>query len=74
MVSVEKIVRKARFAMTKGHCCIQHSPPVGPGQSTGGGPGSEGLRSTEDLAFYNIRDRLKNHLCCVFFCVLLCVL
>ena len=41
---------------------------------TAGGPGDEGPGSTEDLAFYNIKNRLKNHLCCAFFCVLLCVL
>ena len=50
------------------------SPSAGRGQSPGGGPGDEGPGSTEDLAFYNIKNRLKNHLCCAFFCVLLCVL
>ena len=40
----------------------------------GSGGGGEGPGSTEDLAFYNIKNRLKNHLCCAFFCALLCVL
>ena len=50
------------------------SSPASPGQSLGGGPGGEGPGSTEDLAFYNIKNRLKNHLCCAFFRVLFCVL
>ena len=79
---VGKILPKARFVMAKGHCCIQSgvwgccnvSPPAGLGQSLDGGPRGEGPASTEDLAFYNIKNRLKNHLCCAFFFVLLCVL
>ena len=59
------IVPKAQFAMTDGQCCIQVgsggavSPPAGPGQSLGGGPGGEGPGITEDLAFYNIRNGQK---------------
>ena len=50
------------------------APSVAPGQNPSGGPGGEGPGSTEILAFYNIKNRLKNHLCCAFFCVLLCII
>ena len=51
----------------EGHCCIQLGAwgccksLAGSGQNRGGGPGGEGPGSTEDLAFYNIKNRLKNH-------------
>ena len=50
-----KIVPKARFAMTEGHCFIQLGvwghckPPADPEQSPGGDPGGEGPGNTEDL-------------------------
>ena len=64
---------KAGFEITKGHSCIQLrvwgrcKPPVGPG---GEGPGS-----TEDLAFYNIQNRLKKSpVLCILLCIALCFL
>ena len=51
-----------------------YSSGSGGAVSPSAGPGDQGPRSTEYLAFYNIKNRLKNYLCCAFFCMLLCVL
>ena len=67
--------------MTEGHCCIQLEAwgccksPAGSGQSPGGGPGGEGLGSTEDLAFYNIKKQAEKSLVLyIFLCIALCSL
>ena len=61
-----RIVPKAQYAITKGHCSIQLgvwgeggavSSPAGPGQSTGGG---EAHGSSEKFAFYSTKKRPKN--------------
>ena len=57
-----RIVPKAQYVMTEGHCSIQLgvwgavSPLAGPGQSAGGGevPGS-----SEKFAFYSTKKRSK---------------
>ena len=74
-----KIEVKARFANdqrsllhTAGSGCCK--PPSRSPAEPWWDPGAEGPGSTEDLAFYNIKNRLKNHFCCAFFCVLLCVI
>ena len=44
----------ARYAMTNGHCLFQLGrcePPVGPGQSPGGGPGGKIPGSSWNFAF-----------------------
>ena len=38
---------------------VSPPPPAGLGQSPGGGPGGEGPGSTEDVAFYNIKNRVR---------------
>ena len=40
---------------------------AGPGQSAGGGPGSEASRSFEKFAFYSTKKRQKKNTCVVQF-------
>ena len=65
---------KAQFAMAKRPVIPAYSSGSGGAVSPSAGPGDQGPGSTEYLAFYNIKNQLKNYLCCAFFCILLCVL
>ena len=61
------VVPKAQHAMTVGHCPIQLGvwgcckPPMGPGQSPGGGSGGEAPRSSEDHTFCSTKKRSKTY-------------
>ena len=59
------IAPKAQYAMTVGRCKYSLgsggalSPPTGPGQRLGGGPGGEGPGSSEYTSFYSTKNEPK---------------
>ena len=71
------ILPKARYAMTLFHCLEQlvvwgcYKPPVGPGQSSGGGPGGEAPGSSSDPAVHSTKKcPQKATFRYIFICVL----
>ena len=80
MLLVGKIVPKAEFAMTKGHCCIQLgvwgsvNPPVGPGQSPCGVQGQR-PRKHRGFGILQYQEQAEKSLVlCIFLCIALCSL